>query len=133
MPENCESKCPGLARVEQQLDDMKNQNGKDHKEFREEIHSMEMETARQKERFERIMDTLGEVKGDVKQVSAALSSISNDVDDVKELKKDVAVLKDKPGKTWESIKSTSMGWIVALVLVILAVALGLGRYLGVSG
>lgn len=129
MPENCEGKCPGLNRLEQQLDDLKNRNGEDHKEFREEIHNMEMESARQKERFERIMDTLGEVKGDVKQVSAALSSITNDVDDVKELKKDVAVLKGKPGKTWEDIKSKALGWGVALVLAILAAALGLSKFL----
>lgn len=129
MPENCESKCPGLNRLEQQLDDLKKRNGDDHKEFREEIHGMEMEAARQKERFERIMDTLGEVKGDVKQVSAALTSFSNDVDDVKELKKDVAVLKGKSGKTWEDIKSKALGWGVALVLTILAAALGLSKFL----
>lgn len=129
MPENCESKCPGLNRLEQQLDDLKKRNGEDHKEFREEIHNMEMESARQKERFERIMDTLGEVKGDVKQVSAALASISNDVDDVQDLKKDVAVLKGKPGKTWEDIKSKALGWGVALVLAIIAAALGLSKFL----
>lgn len=129
MPENCESKCPGLNRLEQQLDDLKKRNGEDHKEFREEIHNMEMESARQKERFDRIMDTLGEVKGDVKQVSAALSSISNDVDDVKDLKKDVSVLKGKPGKTWEDIKSKALGWGVALVLAIIAAALGLSKFL----
>lgn len=133
MNDQCENKCPGLTRLELQVDELKNRNGEDHKEFREEIHNMEMESARQKERFERIMDTLGEVKGDVKQVSAAVSSISNDVDDVRELKKDVAVLKGKPGKTWEDIKSTGIGWIVPIILLILAVALGLGQYLGVSG
>lgn len=129
MTENCESKCPGLTRLEQQVDELKNRNGEDHKEFREEIHNMEMESARQKERFERIMDTLGEVKGDVKQVSSALSSISNDVDDVREMKKDVAMLKGKPAKTWEDIKSKAIGWGVVLVLGILAAALGLSKFL----
>lgn len=129
MNDQCENKCPGLTRLEQQVDDLKKQNGNDHKEFREEIHNMEMESARQKERFERIMDTLGEVKGDVKQVSSALSTISNDVDDVREMKKDVAMLKGKPAKTWEDIKSKAVGWGVVLILGILAAALGLSKFL----
>ena len=38
-------------------------------------------------------------------------------------------LKEKPGRTWEDIKSKAVGWGVALVLAIVAAALGLSRYL----
>ena len=34
MPENCENTCSGLVRLEQQVDDLRRQNGADHKDFR---------------------------------------------------------------------------------------------------
>lgn len=129
MPENCENACSGLTRLEQQVDDMRRQNGADHKEFRLQIQEMEKEDAKQKERFDRIMDNLAELKSDTKQVNVQLATFANKADNVEKLEKDVEELKGKPAKTWEHIKSTALGWGVALVLAIIAVALGLSRFL----
>ena len=43
MPENCENTCSGLVRLEQQVDDLRRQNGADHKDFRLQLQEMEKE------------------------------------------------------------------------------------------
>lgn len=129
MAENCENSCPGLARLEQQVDDIRRQNGADHKEFRQQIQEMEKEDAKQRERFDRIMDNLAELKSDTKQVNTQLTIFANKADNVEKLERDVDELKGKSGKTWEDIKSKAIGWAVALILAIVAAALGLSRFL----
>lgn len=130
MPDTCNPKdCPGLTRLEQQVDDLRRQNGSDHKEFRQQIQEMEKEDAKQKERFDRIMDNLAELKADTKQVNSQLTIFANKADNVDKLERDVEELKGKPGKTWEDVKSKALGWAVALVLAIIAAALGLSRFL----
>lgn len=129
MAENCENSCPGLARLEQQVDDIRRQNGADHKDFRVQIQEMEKEDAKQRERFDRIMDNLAELKSDTKQVNTRLAIFANKADNVEKLERDVDELKGKSGKTWEDIKSKAIGWGVALVLAIIAAALGLSRFL----
>ena len=39
------------------------------------------------------------------------------------------VIKSKPGQTWEDIKKDSLKWVIALIMAIVAVALGLERFL----
>ena len=129
MPENCENTCSGLVRLEQQVDDLRRQNGADHKDFRLQLQEMEKEDAKQQERFDRIMDNLADLKADTKQVNAQLATFANKADNVEKLERDVDELKEKPGRTWEDIKSKALGWGVALVLAIIAAALGLSRYL----
>ena len=77
-------------------------------------------------------ESMAELTKSNKEILDAVTPLKHKVEGLEHLSDDVDELKSKPGKTWESIKSTSMGWIVALILVVLAVALGLGRYLGVS-
>ena len=60
MPENCENACSSLVRLEQQVDDLRRQNGADHKDFRLQIQEIEKEDAKQQERFDRIMDNLAD-------------------------------------------------------------------------
>lgn len=129
MTENCENGCAGLTRLEQQVDDIRRQNGADHKEFRQQIQEMEKEEAKQRERFDRILDTLSELKTDTKDAAKQLTLIANKADDVEKLERDVEELKGKSGKTWEDIKSKALGWGVALVLAVIAAALGLSQYL----
>lgn len=128
-PENCENACPGLTRLEQQVDDIRRQNGQDHKEFRQQIQEMEKADAKQQERFERLMDTLIEVKADTKAANEKLSAFATKADNVDKLERDVDELKGKSGKTWEEIKSKALGWAVALILAIVAAALGLSKFL----
>ena len=93
------------------------------------LQEMEKEDAKQQERFDRIMDNLADLKADTKQVNAQLATFANKADNVEKLERDVEELKEKPGRTWEDIKSKALGWGVALVLAIIAAALGLSRYL----
>lgn len=74
-------------------------------------------------------ESMAELKKGNQEILDAITPMKHDVEDLKRLEADVDNLKSKPAKTWESIKSQALGWIVALVLVIVAVALGLGKYL----
>lgn len=129
MNENCVNSCAGLIRLEQQFDDLRKQNGQDHKTFREEIHDIEMENARQSERYDNLMAIMTETRSDVKHISERITAFSNKADNVDKLEKDVDELKGKSGKTWEDIKSKALGWGVALVLAIVAGAMGLSKFL----
>lgn len=125
MPENCENSCPGLTRLEQQVDDIRRQNGADHKEFRIQIQEMEKEDAKQKERFDRIMDNLHELKGDNKEMLGKLTPLTNKMDDVDKLSRDVDHLKSKPGKRWEGIVGQVIALAVAALVGLVLAKLGL--------
>lgn len=122
-------KCGGLERLEQQVDDLRRQNGSDHKDFRLQLAEIEKEGAKQKERFDRIMDNLNDLKSDNKELLSKVSSFSIKADNVDKLEHDVEELKGKSGKTWEDIKSKALGWAVALILAIVAGALGLSQFM----
>lgn len=78
-------------------------------------------------------ESMAELKVSNKEILDAVTPLKHKVDahdiSIKDVTDDVEELKEKPGKTWETIKEKGLGWIVALVLAILAVALGLGQYL----
>ena len=73
---------------------------------------------------------MAELRKGNKDILDAVTPLKHKVDELEHLEEDVEKLKEKPAKTWESIKSQVLAWAVALVLVILAVAFGLGRYIG---
>lgn len=85
-------------------------------------------------------DSLAEFRGEHKQsvdelrksinaILEALTPLKHEVDDLNRLSDDVDELKAKPGETWEHIKKQSLGWAIALILAIVAAALGLSKYL----
>ncbi len=75
-------------------------------------------------------ESMAELRKGNKDILDAVTPLKHKVDELEHLEEDVEKLKEKPAKTWESIKSQVLAWAVALVLVILAVAFGLGRYIG---
>lgn len=108
MPDKCATEhCDGLTRLEQEVVDLKKQNGNDHKQFREQISAIEKENVRQTERYDRIMDNLTEMRNDTKEsfanLNKSVSPILNKFDNFEELTKDVNELKAKPGKRWDGI------------------------------
>lgn len=78
-------------------------------------------------------ESMEELKKTNKEILDAVSPMKHKVADLeatqKEISSDVDELKEKPGKTWEDIKSKALGWTVALILAILAAALGLSKFL----
>lgn len=74
-------------------------------------------------------ESMSELKQSTKEILDAVTPLKHEVDGLKPLKQEVENLKAKPGDTWEHIKKQGVGWIIALVLGIVAVALGLGKYL----
>ena len=58
MSETCENACPALTRLEQQVDVIRQQNGDDHKEFRQQIHKIERDEARQEAKLDNITSAL---------------------------------------------------------------------------
>lgn len=129
MVDKCDTKCSGLERLEQQVEDIRRQNGSDHKEFRLQLQEIEKENVKQKERFDRIMDNLNDLKSDNKELLSKVSDFSQKADNVTKLEKDVDELKGRDGRTWLDIKGNLGKLVLALLFAIVVVAIGLGKYL----
>lgn len=74
-------------------------------------------------------ESMEELKHNYKEILDAVSPMKHKIESYDQLREDVEELKEKPGKTWEDIKSKALGWTVALVLAIIAAALGLSKFL----
>lgn len=77
-------------------------------------------------------ESMEELRKGNREILDAVTPLKHKVEDLEHLEVDVENLKERPAKTWEHIKTQSIGWIVALVLIIIAVAIGLGKYVGVA-
>lgn len=74
-------------------------------------------------------ESMTELKATNKEILDAVTPLKHKVDALESMSGDVEELKSRPGKTWEEIKSKALGWGVALVLAIVAAALGLSKFL----
>lgn len=74
-------------------------------------------------------ESMEELKSNYKEILSAVTPMKHKIEDMDQLREDVDELKGKPGKTWEDIKSKALGWVVALILAIIAGALGLSKFL----
>lgn len=72
--------------------------------------------------------SMEDLKRGNKEILDLVTPLRQKADNVEKLEKDVEELKGKPARTWEGIKSQAIGWGVALLLAILAAALGLSRF-----
>lgn len=131
--------CLGLIKAKELEEDLKaleKRNGDDHKEFREAIREIREMTITQSANFQTIIRDSGEIKSDLKGLIERLAEIKPRVEhadrleaELKSVENRVDEIEKKPGKTWEDIKGKALGWMVALILTILAAALGLSRFL----
>ena len=121
MPDKCAEPCADLTRLEQQVDVIRTQNGEDHKEFRQQIHKIERDEARQEAKLDNITSALTDLKGDNKEIINKLTPLAAKVEALDKLDDDVDELKSKPGKRWEKL---SMEIIGALALAVVAFLLG---------
>lgn len=74
-------------------------------------------------------ESMNDLRRGNREILDALSPMQQRVTALEHMAEDVEKLKRKPGETWEHIKKQGIGWIVVLMLAIVAVALGLGRYI----
>lgn len=74
-------------------------------------------------------ESMAELRKGNKDILDAVTPLKHKVENLEHLADDVEELKEKPGKTWEHIKKQALGWAVALVLAIIAAALGLSHYM----
>lgn len=129
-----------VKQVERDLNTMRSQNAETHERFGARIGDLEAHNKVQDaevrnlgKSIDNMSGDLKEVKAEAKEISKQLPVIASQVNAIHESHKaavaDVDELKGKPGKTWEDIKSKALGWGVALVLAIVAAALGLSRFL----
>lgn len=125
MPETCETQCPALTRLEQQVDVIRTQNGEDHKEFRQQIHKIERDEARQEAKLDNITSALTDLKGDNKEIIGKLTPLAAKVEALDKLDDDVDELKSKPGKRWEKLSMEIIGAVVLTVVAYLLGRLGL--------
>lgn len=142
-PPGEENTCSGFARLavmESDLAELRRQNSRTHERFGERIGELEKHNEVQDVRFNTIIDkladmtsTMRDLKDESKEVSRQLPALSQKLEALQESHRsidgDVDELKGKPGKTWEEIKSQAIGWGVALLLALLAAALGLSKFL----
>ena len=102
MPENkCQESCADLTRLEQQLRDLVEQNGKDHKELRERLGKVELTNAVQNAKYDAILDNLTK-KHDT-------------------LNRKLEALESKPGKRWDGLVEKAV-WLVLAALIGAALA-----------
>ena len=74
-------------------------------------------------------ESMEELKKSSQSILEAVTPLKHKVESLEGMKEDVEELKEKPGKTWEDIKSKAVGWAVAPFLAIVAAALGLSKFL----
>ncbi|MCM1500758.1 MAG: hypothetical protein NC124_20055 [Clostridium sp.] len=74
-------------------------------------------------------ESMDELRKGNKEILDSITPLVHKMDDIERLEEDVEELKEKPVQTWEHIKKQGIGWIIVLILGIIAVALGLGQYL----
>lgn len=74
-------------------------------------------------------ESMEELKKGNKEILDTVTPLKLKVKEIDKLSEDVDALKEKPGETWEHLKKQGLGWLLALLLAIVAVALGLGKYL----
>lgn len=74
-------------------------------------------------------DSMAELTRSNKEILEAVTPLKHKVETLEHLSAEVEEIKAKPGETWEHIKKQSLGWAVALILAIVAAALGLSRFL----
>ena len=102
MPDKCTEPCADLTRLEQQIKDLTEQNGADHKELRERLGEVEITNAVQNERYGTI-----------------LKEITNLTNSHNELNRKLRELESKPGKRWESIVEKAI-WAAAVIAFLLS-------------
>ncbi len=73
-------------------------------------------------------ESMEELRKGNKEILDAVVPLKHKVESMAHLEEDVEELKEKPGKTWEHIKTQALGWAVALVLAIIAAALGISQF-----
>lgn len=87
--------------------------------------AIEMEESRQKERFDRIFDSLNDLKSDNKEVLSKLSPLTHKVESLESLSTDVDEMKGKSAKNWEDIKKQLLTIVVAAIAGIILAKIGL--------
>lgn len=108
MPEKCAEACVDLMRLEQQVRDLQQQNGADHKEIRDRLTGLEKEEAVQAVQYKTILDKLDGLTQKHDSLNAKLEA-----------------LEAKPGKRWESIVEKAVWAVCAAVIAFLLARLGL--------
>lgn len=72
-------------------------------------------------------ESMEELRKGNKEILDAVTPLKHKVENLEHLSEDVEELKEKPGKTWENIKTQALGWAVAVVLALIAAALGISK------
>lgn len=72
-------------------------------------------------------ESMEELRKGNKEILDAVVPLKHKVDSLTHLEEDVEELKEKPGKTWESIKTQVLAWTVAAVMALIAAAIGISQ------
>lgn len=72
-------------------------------------------------------ESMEELRKGNKEILDAVVPLKHKVDSLAHLEEDVEELKEKPVKTWESIKTQVLVWAVAAVMALIAAAVGISQ------
>lgn len=72
-------------------------------------------------------ESMEELRKGNREILDAVTPLKHKVERLEHLEEDVEEIKEKPGKTWEHIKTQALGWAVAVVLALIAAALGISK------
>ena len=125
-----------VKQVERDLNSLRSQNAETHERFGERIGDLEAHNKVQDVEVKNIIKSidnmssdLKEMKLETKQIPLIASQVSAIHEGHKSNVAEVDKLKGKSGETWEYIKRQGLGWAIALILAIVAAAMGLSKYL----
>ena len=108
-----------IRQINDSIETLKKETAESRKEQRDSISDLRKEHK----------ESMEELKKSNKEILDAVTPMKHKVESLEHLSADVDELKGKDGKTWGDIKSKALGWAVILILTIVAVALGLSKYL----
>lgn len=73
-------------------------------------------------------ESMAELTKSNKEILDAVTPLKHKVEGLERLSTEVEEIKAKPGETWEHIKKQGLGWLVTIILALIAAALGLSQY-----
>ena len=122
-----------VSDVEHDLNDLRKQNNSTHERVFDRISELEKVEGIQGEQFKHIVEKLGDitsvvadVRSDSKNLVSQITPLTNKLDNIEALERNVEELRMKPAKKWDGVVEKIIMMVVAAVAAFVLGRIGLG-------